>query len=62
MPEVIVFAVEGRTPSQKKALMQAITEAVAVHFEVDAQGVVVQIVEARQDSKSRGGIPYSERR
>lgn len=62
MPEVIVFAVEGRTPSQKKALMQAITEAVAAHFEVDAQGVVVQIVEAKKDSKSKGGIPYSESR
>lgn len=32
MPEVIVFALEGRTASQKKALMQAITEVVAIHF------------------------------
>lgn len=27
MPEVIVYAVEGRTPEQKKALMKDITDA-----------------------------------
>lgn len=61
MPEVIVYAVEGRTAGQKKALMQAITEAVALHFDVDAQGIIVQIVEADKDSKSKGGVPYRER-
>lgn len=61
MPEIIVHALAGRSPAQKKALMQAITEVVALHFEVDPQGIVVQIVEADRDSKSKGGIPYSER-
>ncbi|TAL85600.1 MAG: 4-oxalocrotonate tautomerase [Rhodanobacter sp.] len=61
MPEIVVYAVAGRTPAQKKGLMKAITDAVAEHFAVDPQGVVVQIVESDPDSKSKGGIPYRER-
>lgn len=61
MPEIIVYAVSGRTPAQKKGLMKAITDAVSEHFEVDPQGIVVQIVESDADSKSKGGIPYRER-
>ena len=59
MPEIIVYALSGRTPAQKAALMQAITDAVALHFQVPAAGIVVQIVESEPDSKSKGGIPYS---
>lgn len=61
MPQVVVFALSGRTSAQKKGLMKAITEAVSEHFKVDPQGVIVQIVEADRDSKSEGGVPYSER-
>jgi 4-oxalocrotonate tautomerase len=60
MPEVIVYAVEGRTPEVKKALMRDITEAVVKNFAVPAERVVVQIVESGKDSKSRGGVPFSE--
>ncbi|MBS0216769.1 MAG: tautomerase family protein [Proteobacteria bacterium] len=60
MPEVIVHALSGRTPEQKRRLMKAITEAVAEHFEVPAAGIVVQIVESPADSKSKGGVPYSD--
>ena len=60
MPEVYVHAVEGRTPEQKKALMRDITDAVVKHFDVPPERVVVQIVESRRDSKSRGGVPFSE--
>ncbi|WBO23702.1 tautomerase family protein [Sphingomonas abietis] len=61
MPEIVVHAVSGRSAAQKKALMQAITEAVVTHFSVAADLVVVQIVESGADSKSRGGVPFSER-
>lgn len=60
MPEIVVFALSGRTPEQKRRLMRAITDAVAEHFEVPAGGIVVQIVESDRDSKSKGGVPYSE--
>ncbi len=60
MPEILVHIVEGRTPEAKKALMQDITAAVVKHFDVPPERVVVQIVESRRDSKSRGGVPFSE--
>jgi 4-oxalocrotonate tautomerase len=60
MPEILVHVVEGRSPEAKKALMQDITDAVVKHFAVQPERVVVQIVESRRDSKSRGGVPFSE--
>lgn len=60
MPQVIVYAVEGRNAAQKKALMKAITDAVVEHFDVTPPQVVVQIVEAAGDSKAKGGVPYNE--
>jgi len=60
MPEILVHIAEGRTPEAKKALMKDITDAVVKHFGVLPDRVVVQIVESPRDSKSRGGIPFSE--
>ena len=60
MPEIIVYAVEGRSAEQKYALMRDITDAVVRNYGGPAERVVVQIVESRKDSKSRGGIPFSE--
>lgn len=60
MPEVVVYAVEGRTQEQKKTLMQKIT--VAVHEAFDVQpDRIVQIVKAKADNKTRGGVLFSER-
>ena len=61
MPEVVVYAVKGRTHAQKKMLMQKITQAVVESFDIDAERVIVQIVEADPQHKSRGGVLYSER-
>lgn len=61
MPEVIVYAVEGRSPEQKKALMKDITEAVAKNFGSPAESVTVQIVESKKTDKAKGGVPFSER-
>lgn len=61
MPEVIIYAVEGRTVDQKRALAKEITGAVMRHFEVDAEAVVVQFVEAPKTSKAKGGVLFSER-
>ncbi len=61
MPEVHVFAAEGRTPEQKKGLMKDITEAVVKNFGAAAESVTVQIIEAKKTDKAKGGIPFSER-
>jgi len=61
MPEVYVYAVAGRTPEQKKALCVDITEAVSKHFGAPKDAVTIQIVESAKDSKSKGGVMFSER-
>ena len=61
MPEIIVYAVEGRTAEQKKSLMKDITDVVVRNFKVPAEAVVVQIVESKKDSKAKGGVPFTER-
>ncbi len=60
MPEILVHIVEGRSAEAKRALMRDITDAVVRNFAVPPERVVVQIVESPRDSKSRGGVPFSE--
>jgi 4-oxalocrotonate tautomerase len=60
VPEILVHLAAGRTPEQKKALMEHITEAVVKTLGVQPDRVVVQIVESPKDSKARGGVPFSE--
>lgn len=60
MPEVVVYAVEGRTQEQKKSLMQRITVAVNEAFHVQPDRIV-QIVKTKADNKTRGGVLFSER-
>ncbi len=60
MPEILVHIEAGRTAAAKKALMKDITDAVVKNFDVPPERVVVQIVESPKDSKSRGGVPFSE--
>jgi 4-oxalocrotonate tautomerase len=61
MPEVHVFAAEGRTPEQKKALMKDITDAVVKNFGAKPEAVTVQIIEAKKTDKAKGGVPFTER-
>ena len=61
MPEVIVYAVEGRSYEQKKALMKDITDAVVKHFNAPPEAVVVTIVESAKINKAKAGVPFSER-
>jgi 4-oxalocrotonate tautomerase len=61
MPEVYVYAVEGRTLDQKRGLMQDITAAVVKNFGVPAESVVVQVVESPKTNKAKGGVLFSER-
>ncbi|HXT78530.1 MAG TPA: 2-hydroxymuconate tautomerase [Acetobacteraceae bacterium] len=61
MPEVYVYAVEGRSLDQKRALVQDITAAVVKNFGVSADAVLVQIVESSKDNKAKGGVLFSER-
>jgi len=61
MPEVYVYAVEGRSLDQKRALVRDITDAVVRHFAVKPEAVMVQIMETAKDSKAKGGFLFSDR-
>lgn len=61
MPEIIVYLVEGRTVDAKRGLMKDITDAVVRNLGVPIDAVTVQIVESAKTSKSKGGVPFSER-
>ncbi|HEX9323918.1 MAG TPA: tautomerase family protein [Xanthobacteraceae bacterium] len=61
MPEVYVYAVEGRTLDQKRALIKDITDAVVRNFKVDPEVVMVQIMESPKTHKAKGGVLFSER-
>ena len=61
MPEVYVHAIAGRTKDQKRALITDITNAVVKHFGVNADAVLVEIVESSPDNKAKGGVLFSER-
>jgi 4-oxalocrotonate tautomerase len=60
MPEVIVYAVAGRTLDQKRGLVQDITQAIVKNFGAPAEAVTVQIVEAPKTDKAKGGVLFSE--
>jgi 4-oxalocrotonate tautomerase len=61
MPEVFIHAVEGRSIEQKRKLVAEITDAVVRNFNVNADAVMVQIIESSRDNKAKGGKLFSER-
>jgi 4-oxalocrotonate tautomerase len=61
MPEVYIHAIAGRTKEQKRALIKDITDAVVKNFDVTADAVLVEIIEASRDNKAKGGVLSSER-
>ena len=60
MPEIIVYAVEGRTIDQKRGLVRDITDAVVRNLAVSADKVIVQIIETPKTDKARGGVLFSD--
>lgn len=61
MPEIVVYAVEGRSIDQKRGLVKDITDAVVRNFGTPAEAVVVQIVETAPHNKAKGGMLFSGR-
>lgn len=61
MPEIYVYAVEGRSLDQKRALIKEITDAVVRNFGSPPEAVMVQIIESPKENKAKGGVLFSER-
>jgi 4-oxalocrotonate tautomerase len=60
MPEVVVYALGGRSIDQKRALMKDITTAVTKNFGVAPEAVVITLVESQKQDKMKGGVLFSE--
>jgi 4-oxalocrotonate tautomerase len=60
MPEVVVYALGGRSVDQKRALCKEITDAVVKNYNVTAEAVVITIVESAKEDKAKGGVLFSE--
>src|SRR5262245_42523164 len=60
MPEVVVYALGGRSIDQKRGLMKEITDAVVKNYSVPAEAVVVTLVETEKQDKMKGGVLFSE--
>ncbi|CAG8866122.1 hypothetical protein PS726_04615 [Pseudomonas fluorescens] len=61
MPQVIVYAAVGKTEEQHHLLLKKVTEAVVESYEISAEIVTVQIVEAPIHLKAKGGIRFCDR-
>jgi len=61
MPEIVFYALGGRSIEQKRALIKDITDAVVKNFDVTADAVLVEIIESSRDNKAKGGVLFSER-
>lgn len=61
MPEIVVYAIEGRSDQVKKDLIKDLTDAVVKNFGSDPEAVSVTIVETSKANKGKGGLPFTER-
>jgi 4-oxalocrotonate tautomerase len=60
MPEVVIYALGGRSLDQKRALCKDVTDAVVKNFKVEPGAVVVTLVETAKTDKSKGGVLFAE--
>lgn len=60
MPEVVIYAVEGRSAEQKRGLVKDVTAAVVKHLGVPAEAVVITIAESSKENKAKGGVLFSD--
>jgi 4-oxalocrotonate tautomerase len=60
MPEVVIYAIAGRSQEQKRALCKDITDAVMKNYSVPADAVVITLVESAKTDKAKGGVLFSE--
>src|SRR5580700_2340520 len=60
MPEVVFYALAGRSVEQKRALIKDFTDAVVKNYKVDPSAVTITIVESSKEDKAKGGVLFSD--
>ena len=61
MPTLRVEMMEGRTNEQKKALVQALTQAVVDTLGAKAESVDILIYDIKRQDWATGGVQWSEK-
>ena len=61
MPEIIIYLAEGRTIDAKREVVKDITDTICRNFNVGAESVAIQIVEASRENKAKGGKLFTDR-
>jgi len=60
MPEIVFYAISGRSVEQKRALVKDFTDAVVKNYKVDPSAVTITIVESPKEDKAKGGVLFSD--
>src|SRR5260370_3730798 len=60
MPEVVFYALGGRSIEQKRALIKDFTDAVVKNYKVDPSAVTITIVESAKEDKAKGAVLFSD--
>ena len=61
MPTLRVEMMEGRTPEQKKALVQALTQAVVDTLGSKPESVDILLYDIKRQDWATGGVQWSEK-
>ncbi len=61
MPTLRVEVMEGRTPEQKKALVQALTQAVVDTLGSNPESVDILLYDIKRQDWATGGVQWSEK-
>ncbi len=61
MPIAVVHLLEGRTETQRKAVIEKITDALVESLDVQPNQVRVILQEMAPENFGIGGVPFSER-
>jgi 4-oxalocrotonate tautomerase len=61
MPEIYIYALEGRTLDQKRKLVKEVTEVIARNLDVAEDAVVIQFIESSREAKAKGGVLFVDR-
>jgi 4-oxalocrotonate tautomerase len=60
MPEIVFYALGGRSIEQKRALIKDFTDAVVKNYKVEPGAVTITIVESTKEDKAKGGVLFSD--
>ncbi len=61
MPEVFVYAIEGRSIEQKRSLVKKITDAVVEDYKVQPDAVAVILIDTPKSMRAKAGVLLSDK-